>query len=707
MDLDHVINFLIPLLEKFQLLGYWIILLISCLESVVVIGLFVPGTIFSIAIGFIASQGYLDIGDAIVFAAIGAIIGDISSFYLGKTRGRSFLKTSKVLKEAHLDMGEEFFNKHGNKSVFLGRFVGPLRPIVPFIAGMCKMRTRTFAILSIIGGFAWSTTYLLLGYFFGHAWKLIETWSTRIGIFTLLVVIVLVGLYYLKKFILKKGEEYWKLTKSIFTSFKKSFYENPDVLKIGAKYPRIIKFLKSRTRRDKFYGRTLTLLSIILIYFLFMFFGVLESVLKSESILDIDIRVQNLLYIFRDTELIKIFSWITFFGDWQVVCVWTAVFLSIFLLYRKKTYILSFIITIAGSQLLNVFGKMIIQRSRPENGVYIEPSYAFPSAHSNISVALYGFFIYFLWNHFKKFGSKLDALFIGIVFISAIGFSRLYLGVHFLSDVWGGYLLGLIWLIIGITVNEWLISREERPQNLMSPSRRKRTISILMIVLGVSFYVFFGMERGLPNILEKTQIEEQTTANFMDIFTKENLPRHSEGLKGDNREPISFIIIVENETQLFDVFKMEGWNTADSLTFDSGYKMAKAYLNGGNYLTLPVTPYFWNKEVHNFAFQKPTETNNIRERHHIRFWNTHYKTTEGKYVYVGTASLDSGIKWGVFTHKMAPDIDVEREIIFKDLEKTGQIKTSQKIQFTESILGKNFTGDPFFTDGMAYVLELK
>ena len=118
-----------------------------------------------------------------------------------------------------------------------------------------------------------------------------------------------------------------------------------------------------------------------------------------------------------------------------------------------------------------------------------------------------------------------------------------------------------------------------------------------------------------------------------------------------------------------------------------------------------MTPSFWNGQVHDFGWEKDTNQHSVRQRHHARFWQTNFKTAQGKNIYVGTASLDTGIKWLV-THQISPDIDTERELIFQDLEQSGVVKNFSWQQFVDPILGQNFSGDQFFTDGQLYILEL-
>lgn len=141
---------------------------------------------------FLSAQGYLDIRNLIWFAAVGAILGDGIGYYLGTKGIRFFRHENKILKLSHLEKGKAFFQKHGNKSVLLGRFISPLRPIVPFVAGLSRMDRKTFLLWNVISGILWSITFLLLGYFFGNALTAIEVWSTRAGILLLSLLVLMI-----------------------------------------------------------------------------------------------------------------------------------------------------------------------------------------------------------------------------------------------------------------------------------------------------------------------------------------------------------------------------------------------------------------------------------------------------------------------------------------------------------------------------------
>ena len=690
---------LLPKIQHLGIFGYWMILLISLTESLPFIGLIIPGTILVGLFGFFSAQGYLDIGDLILFSAIGAILGDSISYYLGTRGTKLFRRENKILKLSHLENGEQFFRKHGNKSIFLGRFISPLRPIIPFVAGLFRMDKKVFLFWNIISGILWAVSFLFLGYFFGGALNAIEIWSGRVGLFVLIVVVSVIIIRVLVKYM----SPFFAFLKSIFLSIKGALAVNSDVKNFIAKHPIFSNFVRNRLNKERFSGLPLTLLGVAFIYVLILFFGIIEDIITSDVIVSADTHVANLLFAFRDAELIKIFTWITLLGKWQIVISGAFVLSVILWLWQKRSYLLPFWITIVGSELFNFLGKLAFHSARPDVALYIENTFSFPSGHATIAIAFYGFLAYILFRQIKKWKYKINALFFGIALILAIGLSRLYLGVHFLSDVWGGYLLGALWLLIGITISEWLQHR--KPLLLFTLTQKTKIFVSVLILAELVFYVNFAL-RYNPPIARQEMPNVIVTANVLDIFGDKHISRFTETLTGEKQEPLSFIMVAENDQKIFDAMQKAGWYPADAATFVSVAKLAKSAILNKNYLTAPMTPSFWNAKTHDFGFEKPTETQSARARHHARFWRTQFETQDGNRVYIGTASQDIGVKWFI-THTIKPDIDTERELLFSDLENAGVILNSSKEKFVEPTLGENFSGDQFFTDGKLYLIYIR
>jgi len=334
------------------------------------------------------------------------------------------------------------------------------------------------------------------------------------------------------------------------------------------------------------------------------------------------------------------------------------------------------------AKFFTMLGKIAFHRPRPKLAIYIEHSFSFPSGHATIAVAFYGFLTYILIRNFKQWKTKVNIFFIGITLILLLGFSRLYLGVHYVSDVWGGYLIGTLWLIISISISEWLYSRHKK-NILFLPQTRIYIISITLILLSLLSYISFASNYH-PQTTPKPQIIQKgiTIQNVNDIFPSENL-KYTKTIIGRKQEPISFIIFAKNDNKFIKVFLNSGWFLADKINVSSLRKSMKTAFLKQAYPQAPMTPSFWNEKTHDFGFEKPTNSNTIRQRHHARFWKTNYVTNQGEKIYVGTASLDSGIKWGV-THRINPDIDTERGFLFNDIKNSNALINFKKQKFVKS-----------------------
>lgn len=502
----------------------------------------------------------------------------------------------------------------------------------------------------------------------------------------------------------KYGKKIALLAKSILVSFKHALKDNPDLIRIGERHPVLRNFFKNRLDKSKFSGLTLSVLIVAFFYVLSLFMGITENFIKSNFIIQTDLRVANLLFSFRDNLFVKIFFWITVLGAKQIIISAAAVFTVILFLLKKKNYIFPLWVLIICSEAFTTLGKLAFHRPRPAIAAYTEQSFSFPSGHAVIAVSFYGFIAYFLWRNLKKWKYKSLIFIVFAITTVLIGYSRLYLGVHYFSDVIAGYLLGGLCLIIAMSISEWLLfKKKETP--FARASRKMKIISFLLIAAEVIFYAIFAF--NFKPSLKTIKINEKIIVadNVLEVFNSGQLPKYTETFTTE-QEPLNIIIVADNDKKLIEFFNKVGWVLADEVTIKTTFEIAKSALLGIGYQAAPMTPSFWDNRINDFGFEKPTLPESVRERHHARFWNTHYKTPDGKNIYAGTCSFDSGIKWGV-THKIEPDIDTEREYLFNDLKNVGLIKNFKKENFVKSALGKNFSGDQFFTDGEIYYIELR
>jgi len=223
------------------------------------------------------------------------------------------------------------------------------------------------------------------------------------------------------------------------------------------------------------------------------------------------------------------------------------------------------------------------------------------------------------------------------------------------------------------------------------------------LLVYISFGTFFRPAFKIAEIQAVPEVVSEVSTN---LFDQNNLSRYTETLIGQKQEPLSLVIIADSDYVLINSFQKAGWYLADAVSPETLYKLSVAAIFNRSNNTAPMTPSFWQATVHDLGFEKPTSANSARSRHHARFWRTDLITPDGKKIYFGTASLDVGIKWLV-VHHINPDLDSEREQVFNDLNQAGFVAQAQKEKLVEPVLGVNFAGDQFFTDGQAYFIYLK
>lgn len=142
--------------------------IISAAESVAIIGTVVPGSVMMTAIGALAGAGVIPLWSTIIWAILGAIVGDGISYRIGyHFKGRMHDVWPFRTYPSLLESGEKFFHKHGGTSVFIGRFVGPVRALVPLVAGMLGMSPLRFYIANVISAIGWAPAYMFPGILLG------------------------------------------------------------------------------------------------------------------------------------------------------------------------------------------------------------------------------------------------------------------------------------------------------------------------------------------------------------------------------------------------------------------------------------------------------------------------------------------------------------------------------------------------------------
>lgn len=282
---------------------------------------------------------------------------------------------------------------------------------------------------------------------------------------------------------------------SVFLSIRQAALAHPEVQKVLKRHQRFFSFFRNRLDRTLFSGLPMTILSIIFLYVFFLFLGTIFDVIFAEKIVNADVRIVNLFAYFRTPRLTAIFVWITFLGKWQIIGGFITAVSIILWIWKKRDYIIYFWLALFVGEILAYFGKLATHRIRPDNPVYFEDSFSFPSGHSVVAIIFYGFLGYFLIRKLAGWKQKAGIFFVCIIVIFAIGLSRLYLGVHYLSDVFGGYLLGFLVLLATIMVYEWRRGKKiSANNNFFVATPFVKIATIIVCIAAVLGYIGFTLQ---------------------------------------------------------------------------------------------------------------------------------------------------------------------------------------------------------------------
>jgi undecaprenyl-diphosphatase len=588
---------------------------------------------------------------------------------------------------------KRLFARHGGLALVIGRFLGPVAGLVSFAAALSGMGRKRFTLWNLFGAFPYALAHVSLGYFLGDAFFKLGPFVGRMVLFGFAFLMVIMLVWYLVVRIKRKLPFVISVVRSMFIAAR----ENPEMLSWASRHPRISQFLANRVDTRHFFGLTATFLSVVFLYILFIWLGTVFEFLMADPIQKIDTRLANLIYAFWDPTLLRIFAHVTAIGDWRIISILFIGALVALGFQKRFDLMLGLSLTLIGNVALVAILKAIFHRPRPPLAYFVETSGSFPSGHAAISIAFYGMLFYTIWR--LRLLGPVMAMMLAATIAFMIGLSRIYLIEHYLSDVLNGYLVGALWLVIGIALSEWW--RETHPAPQDGSDRMLVPAFALLVAIGGAGWVNYNYDN--PHNTAQLGQSAETITSIPALFTTGKAQPTSESITGTPLEPISLIIVAKDAAAFEVAMKQAGWIEADKPSISTLSRAAFAAWSNQQDATAPVTPYFWNRQPNDYGFQKPTLDKTLRKRHHARFWNTSFITQGGAHIFVGTASFDDGLSWGVL-HHIDPNIDNERDTLVMNLKSANQIVRSTEFQLSTPHLGTDVAGDPWFTDGKAIAI---
>nr|WP_319494163.1 VTT domain-containing protein [uncultured Desulfobacter sp.] len=572
--MHNYLNTLLGLITQHAMSAYVAVFLVSFSESLALVGLLVPGTVIMFGVGAVVASGSLGLWPVLILAMSGAVAGDGVSYWLGhhyKERLASIWPFSRY--PGMLNKGKAFFHRHGGKGVLFGRFVGPVRPVIPVVAGMLGMAPIHFTLVNVLSAIGWALVYILPGVFFGSSIAMAGAVSSRLAV---VVFILGAGIWAViwgtrrMAFLAARKGPVW------FDDFKQWATMKPSAHAVLRPVQRFFSFLLFRGRAEALPAAVL-----FLVFFMacWAFLAVLQDVMARDPLVVVDQAVYHFFQSLRTVWGDRIFVAITELGD-AVVNISLACTVLILLLVRRcyRTagfWVLTALGGVIGVQLL----KWIIHLPRPVEIYHGASAYGFPSGHTTMSVILYSFLAILLAG--KLSGICRLVLFSGALFISfVIGFSRLYLGAHWLSDVLAGYFIGISWAaFMGIA---WLRGADEK-----IPNRLLALAVILVVVIAGSRHVAQRHEKDLVFYAPRLEVKSMTLSSWQSRGWQD-LPAERIDMEGELEQPL-IIQWAGTPARLVGLLKAQGWRQPGHL----GLKRVLGMFSSDTPVAdLPVLPRF-------------------------------------------------------------------------------------------------------------------
>jgi undecaprenyl-diphosphatase len=422
--------------------AYVVVGLLAALEASAFVGLFIPGELAVLTGGYIAFQGRAGLALMMAAAGCGAIAGDSVGYEIGRHFGDR-LRNSRLGRRVGSERwgrAEAYLADHGGRAVFLGRFIGVLRALVPALAGASRMPYRKFVAWNALGGVLWAPGLVLVGYAAGSSYRRVDRYAGRAGLMLAVVVLVTGAIVVVARAIARHPTE--------VRAMLEDWLDRPLVRRLRARYRRQIDFTLRRFRPGQALGLSLTIQLAVLSLFGWLFGSVVQDVVARDELVHIDGPVTRYVVGHRTEWLTTVMRAVSLLGS-TVVLVPVVFIVGVWARRTGRGW--RPLALLAGAQLGSIalydLIKPLVGRPRPAVGhlVATATGFSFPSGHATQATAVLGALAY-LASATAPWRTRVAAWAAATIVVLLVGFSRVYLGVHWASDVIGGWTLGALWL---------------------------------------------------------------------------------------------------------------------------------------------------------------------------------------------------------------------------------------------------------------------
>lgn len=405
---------------------------LPALESSAFVGFIFPGEIALLLGGVLAQQGHVPVVAVLAAGFAGAVLGDSLGYAIGHRYRRRVLDGAlgRFVKRDHLDRAERFLADRGGRAVFLGRFTAALRVMVPGAAGMVRMRYLTFLVYNVAGAAGWVTLSVMLGYLGGSSWQHVAHTASRVGLVALVALVLLLA-----------GGVVWRRARGTsWAAVADRLQGTRIVRRARSRFPRAAGWVGRRIDPFERRGLPATVATAVLVASTWTFLGITEDVASRTELAHVDPGVHSWVLQHRTGALNLFFQLVTHLGSNLVLLPVLAVGVGT-LAWRRRTWspVPVTALVYGGAAVLHAVVALWVQRPRPPQADWLAPGsgWAYTSGHTTQAWAGWGILTLLAFVYAGR-RVRLIAVLASVAVATLVSISRVYLGVHWLTDVLGG-----------------------------------------------------------------------------------------------------------------------------------------------------------------------------------------------------------------------------------------------------------------------------
>ena len=611
--------------------GFAIVFLVAMLESLVLIGILLPGIVILFGVGALIGLGVLDMLPIWIAASLGAFAGDTLSYALGH-RFRDHLLDIWPFSRypALMGRGRVFFTAHGAKSVVAGRFIGPLRPIIPAVAGMMGMAPGRFLAVDIPACITWAPAFLIPGMLFGAS---LEVASEYTGRLTILLVILLAALW-----------TTWWLTRLVYEPLAgHSARWMRHAIRWNRRHPVMGKLTGQLIDPSHPDALSISMMGVLLVLLFWGLVMLLFLTPFSSQPQSLDQAVQATALSLRNHLADPFMVAIAQISRWQVSVISAAALLLWLLGAGRRNAAKHWLIAIGGGALLHLLLSWSL-RATPQMFEMGEQTLRGPSAAMSLPTVTLTFFAVMVAADLRRKHRQWPYITAALVLI-LLTLARLYLGMEWLSGALMGLAIGLAWTaIVGIAYRQ-----RSKPG---SPGATAALIFYGSFALLVSWQAGERMQTELQNLRWPVEASEMTADGWWDAGWAQLPANRTEVMRSTSRIFNAQLAVPADE--FVDLLSDAGWEHVQ----ETDWRWLVQSLN--------PRPDAENLPLISRLYKGHEETVLMRRNHDgelltIRLWDSGLRLSPGQQtVYLGQLSHEViRVRLGVFSYWSSRPVDAQ------------------------------------------------